>query len=161
MRWSFILNIVGMLILFLGICMIFPLFFGLYYKDHSVVPLASESSPFFRTKLTESCGNCHGDVTEDFAASAHAQAFDANVPGAPTCLKCHENDIVQGASDKDSVAVKVAQEKMCLACHLDDPEVRSRMSPTAGFIQAYDNSVHGAALAGGNARGRLRPGGRD
>ncbi|MBW2574651.1 MAG: TrkH family potassium uptake protein [Deltaproteobacteria bacterium] len=40
MRWSFILNIVGMLIFFLGICMIFPLFFGLYYKDQSVIPLA-------------------------------------------------------------------------------------------------------------------------
>ncbi len=39
MRWSFILNIIGMLILFLGICMIFPLLFGLYYKDQSVLPL--------------------------------------------------------------------------------------------------------------------------
>ena len=40
MRWSFILNITGMLIIFLGICMIFPLFFGLYFKDQSVIPLA-------------------------------------------------------------------------------------------------------------------------
>ncbi len=39
MRWSFILNIIGMLIIFLGICMIFPLFFGLYFKDQSVIPL--------------------------------------------------------------------------------------------------------------------------
>ena len=40
MRWPFILNIIGMLISFLGICMIFPLFFGLYYADQSVMPLA-------------------------------------------------------------------------------------------------------------------------
>jgi trk system potassium uptake protein TrkH len=39
MRWSFILNIIGMLIFFLGICMIFPLLFGLYYKDQSIVPM--------------------------------------------------------------------------------------------------------------------------
>ncbi len=39
MRWPFILNIVGILIFFLGICMIFPLLFGLYYKDQSVIPL--------------------------------------------------------------------------------------------------------------------------
>lgn len=39
MRWSFILNIIGMLILFLGICMIFPLFFGLYYKDQGILPM--------------------------------------------------------------------------------------------------------------------------
>lgn len=40
MRWPFILNIIGMLILFLGMCMIFPIFFGLYYVDQSVIPLA-------------------------------------------------------------------------------------------------------------------------
>ncbi len=40
MRWSFILYIIGMLIIFLGICMIFPLFFGLYFKDQSIIPLA-------------------------------------------------------------------------------------------------------------------------
>lgn len=39
MRWPFILNIIGMLIIFLGICMIFPLFFGLYFKDQSIIPL--------------------------------------------------------------------------------------------------------------------------
>ncbi len=39
MRWRYILNIVGILILFLGLTMIFPLFFGLYYRDQSVVPL--------------------------------------------------------------------------------------------------------------------------
>jgi len=40
MRWSFILNIIGMLIIFLGICMIFPLLFGFYFKDQSIIPLA-------------------------------------------------------------------------------------------------------------------------
>jgi trk system potassium uptake protein TrkH len=39
MRWRFILYIVGILILFLGMSMIFPLFFGLYYHDQSVLPL--------------------------------------------------------------------------------------------------------------------------
>jgi len=39
MRWHFILSIIGVLIFFLGLCMLFPLFFGLYYKDQSVIPL--------------------------------------------------------------------------------------------------------------------------
>lgn len=39
MRWRFITNIVGILILFLGISMIFPLFFGLYYADQNIMPL--------------------------------------------------------------------------------------------------------------------------
>jgi trk system potassium uptake protein TrkH len=39
MRWRFILNIVGILILFLGISMIFPLLCGFYYQDQSILPL--------------------------------------------------------------------------------------------------------------------------
>ena len=36
MRWRYILNVVGILILFFGLTMIFPLLIGLYYKDQSV-----------------------------------------------------------------------------------------------------------------------------
>jgi trk system potassium uptake protein TrkH len=39
MRWRYVLNIVGILIFFFGLTMIFPLFVGLYYRDQSVVPL--------------------------------------------------------------------------------------------------------------------------
>jgi trk system potassium uptake protein TrkH len=38
-RWRFILNIVGILVLFLGISMIFPLLFGFHFKDSSIAPL--------------------------------------------------------------------------------------------------------------------------
>jgi len=39
MRWRYILNIVGILIFFFGLTMIFPLLIGLYYKDQSVIPI--------------------------------------------------------------------------------------------------------------------------
>jgi len=39
MNWRYILSVVGILILFLGLAMIFPLFWGLYYGDQSVIPL--------------------------------------------------------------------------------------------------------------------------
>jgi trk system potassium uptake protein TrkH len=39
MRWRFILNIIGILIFFFGLTMIFPLIVGLLYRDQSVLPL--------------------------------------------------------------------------------------------------------------------------
>ena len=39
MYWRYILNIVGILTLFFGLTMIFPLFVGLYYQDQSVNPV--------------------------------------------------------------------------------------------------------------------------
>ncbi len=37
MRWRFILNIVGILNIFLGLSMVFPLLWAIYYKDQSVI----------------------------------------------------------------------------------------------------------------------------
>jgi trk system potassium uptake protein TrkH len=39
MRWRYIFKVVGILILFLGLTMVFPILFGLYYRDQSVIPL--------------------------------------------------------------------------------------------------------------------------
>jgi len=39
MRLRYTLHLVGILVFFLGLTMVFPLLFGLYYKDQSVVPL--------------------------------------------------------------------------------------------------------------------------
>ncbi|MEA1900378.1 MAG: TrkH family potassium uptake protein [Thermodesulfobacteriota bacterium] len=38
MRWRYILNVVGILTLFFGLTMLFPIAVGLYYKDQSVIP---------------------------------------------------------------------------------------------------------------------------
>ena len=66
--------------------------------------------------------------------------------GAPNCLHCHKNPIAKVHKLEDSVTVKISQEKLCLSCHLDDPEVRSRIAPSAGFIDMYEHSVHGSSV---------------
>ena len=39
MRWRFILNILGILLFFFGLTMIFPLLVGLYFREQSLIPL--------------------------------------------------------------------------------------------------------------------------
>ncbi|MFZ0611838.1 MAG: TrkH family potassium uptake protein [Desulfobacterales bacterium] len=50
MRWRYILNVVGILNLFFGLTMVFPLICGLIYKDASVNPLLESMG------ITVSCG---------------------------------------------------------------------------------------------------------
>jgi cytochrome b subunit of formate dehydrogenase len=125
-------------------------------KDcHGAHDVASPKIPgtkFHESNLTQSCGECHGDVKETFTQSAHGQAIAAGVTGAPNCLTCHRHDIAGAGPTRDTLSQKIAQEKLCLSCHLDNPDVRARTSPTAGFIAAYEKSVHGTALNNGNAR---------
>jgi len=39
MRWKYIFHIIGILLLFLGLAMIFPILWGLYEKELSFIPL--------------------------------------------------------------------------------------------------------------------------
>ena len=102
--------------------------------------------------LASSCGECHTDTKEKYISSEHYSAFKEGMLGAPNCLSCHKNPIVRVNAAEDSATVKIAQEKLCLSCHLDSPEVRERTTPTAGFITMYEKSVHGSALNSGNAK---------
>jgi cytochrome b subunit of formate dehydrogenase len=94
------------------------------------------------------CEPCHRTEVEHYRRSAHGRAAAQGMPEAPTCVSCHEKGVVTGAGPT-TVDRKVEQEKLCLSCHLDDPKVRARVGPKAGFIAAYDKSVHGAALHAG------------
>jgi len=120
------------------------------HGTHAVVSPKSPGSKFNSAKLSEFCGSCHKDVKETFSQSSHAHAQVSGILGAPTCIDCHRNPIVHVTAKQDTTEFKVAQDKLCLSCHLDDPNVRARMSPSTGFIGAYEGSVHGSALQRGN-----------
>jgi len=120
------------------------------HGTHDVVSPKVPGSKFHSSNLTESCGTCHADVKHTFETSAHAQAFAQGVTGAPSCITCHSNGMLKVDPEKEIAPQKIAQEKKCLSCHLDDPDVRARTSPSAGFIAAYEKSVHGKALLEGN-----------
>jgi cytochrome b subunit of formate dehydrogenase len=120
------------------------------HGSHDIVSPKTPGSKFSDSNLAEACGECHADVKKTFLASAHGQAYRAGVQGAPNCISCHQNPIASTSSAQDTAQLKTAQEKVCLACHLDDPAVRGRTSPSTGFIAAYASSVHGSSLSKGN-----------
>ena len=122
------------------------------HGTHNVVSPKVPGSKFNGTNIVRACGECHSDVVDDFKISEHGKAFASGVKGAPNCLTCHQNAITLNDARGDSLQAKAAQEKLCLSCHLDNPDVRARTSPTAKFIASYQESVHGRALDSGNAR---------
>jgi formate dehydrogenase gamma subunit len=100
---------------------------------------------------SDACRQCHTLETEQYNKSVHGHAATAGVIGAPGCMTCHTSGITGLRGSRDSAQVKQTQEKICLSCHLDNSDVRNRTAPSAGFIAAYEKSVHGSALLKGNA----------
>jgi len=121
------------------------------HGTHDIVSPRVPGSKFYITNLVEACGNCHKVQKEQFLTSDHAQGLAENVKGAPNCYTCHKNPVTK-YSIKDTTLLKIEQEKLCLSCHQNNPEIRARTSPSAGFITSYENSVHGKALSSGNGK---------
>jgi formate dehydrogenase gamma subunit len=119
---------------------------------HDVVPIERKGARPGARDVTVACARCHSAEIGHYRQSAHGRAAAQALAGAPGCLTCHNQPITFARVGADTVAIKQKQEKLCLSCHLDDPVVRARMTPGAGFIAAYENSVHGKALLAGNAK---------
>ncbi len=121
------------------------------HGSHEIVPVKDPSFRFAPPRQVDACGGCHGDVAERLRSSEHGKALAAGAPRAPSCLSCHLTAVTSGAV-ADPAALKTAQEKLCLSCHLRDKAVRDASSAAAGFVASFEHSVHGAALARGDAR---------
>lgn len=122
------------------------------HGTHKVELTQSENSKFHEKNLTETCGSCHSKQKEEYLLSEHGKLNGDKVANTPTCISCHKSGAITREFSKDIVKTKLKQETMCLSCHLDNPEVKARMMPTTGFIKAYETSVHGKALLGGNEK---------
>ena len=113
---------------------------------HDVTSPNSSSNKWNSKNLIVTCGNCHKESSKSYLESNHASAFKSGDKSAPNCITCHKSPITESAFGDNKVEMKKAQEKLCLSCHLDDEDVKKQITPSAGFIHAYDKSVHGYAL---------------
>ena len=120
------------------------------HGTHDVMRLDNPASPFHAKNLTQTCAKCHPDVATTFADSDHGKALAKGAKGAPNCIACHTQDVTGHQGKLSKAETKQLQEQLCLDCHADNEDVRERMGPTAAFIKAYEHSVHGKALRGGN-----------
>ncbi len=119
------------------------------HGTHNVQDTKKPSSSFHASNQLKTCGKCHEDAVKHYTASDHGKAFASKVKGAPTCITCHSSEITSNSS-LSKTELKIVQEKLCLSCHLDDEDIRSRTSVSAGFIKTYDHSAHGMSLHKGN-----------
>jgi cytochrome b subunit of formate dehydrogenase len=120
------------------------------HGTHEILPAGDIHSQTSRTHLSKTCGKCHDSAAAHFSKSAHGRALAEGVKGAPACIDCHGEHNVEPVTSKESPVYKTHEAAICESCHLDNPEVRQRVGPSAGFIAAYEKSVHGIALQRGN-----------
>ena len=122
------------------------------HGKHDVAPIKSTAFPFANGPQPQACGQCHEKARDHFNASAHGRAFGAKDKNAPDCLTCHREPIAPHAPATATLAQKLAQTKQCEACHVGKDTVAGQALRGVKFVSSFDRSVHGAALARGEAK---------
>jgi cytochrome b subunit of formate dehydrogenase len=116
------------------------------HGSHNVASLEVLRTISGRKDEAGTCGKCHSNIVSHYLNSDHGKALMAGVRGAPFCTDCHGEHTITAITNKISKVSRQNEEKMCLKCHLDNPDVRKVVSPSAAFIKGYDLSVHGKAM---------------
>ena len=121
------------------------------HGNHAIASVTSETAEARKQFAVATCSRCHSAEESRFMASDHGVALAAGVRGAPTCIDCHDEHNVRKPSDAAAHTNHAQVAAMCLRCHLDNPDVRNRVGPSARFISSYENSVHAHAVKSGDS----------
>lgn len=120
------------------------------HTTHAVRRVSTQEATDRKAFAESICARCHREVSARYLQSDHGVALMSGVKGAPSCIDCHGEHNVQSPQDSSSTTAHSNQARICLGCHLDNPDTRSRVGPSAGFISSYEASVHGQAVKAGN-----------
>ena len=121
------------------------------HSGHAVKRVTDKDLAARHEFATQVCAGCHAEVSRHYAASDHGKALARGAKGAPNCIDCHGEHAVVSPSDSASKTSRLHSAAMCLKCHVDNADVRTRVGPSAGFIASYEKSVHGQAQHAGKS----------
>lgn len=99
-----------------------------------------------------SCAACHEDAVKAYAGSVHGVLRKEGMEDAATCQSCHgASHEILSSSEAASKTSKRNLADTCGSCHSDPEFLKRHKIPFAKPVEAYRLSVHGRAVARGEA----------
>ena len=117
---------------------------------HDVGKAKDAASRINRWNVPATCGQCHEQVKQAFAASIHGQAVARGHNGAPVCTDCHGEHSILAPSEPGSLVNPARVSSVtCARCHADERLVVKYNLPR-DKVPAFEDSFHGLAGRGGS-----------
>jgi len=117
---------------------------------HTLQPANDPNSMIHRTKIPETCSNCHGEAFDEYMNSIHGQALLAGVTDAPVCTDCHSEHSIKARTDPSSnIFTSVISQTTCSQCH-ESEKLNSKYGLQSNVVATYNDSYHGLANRGGS-----------
>ena len=115
------------------------------HSYHLILPPSNPDSKLYKTRVPETCGQCHKEIEQQYNESVHGQAVAKGILDAPVCTDCHgEHDILPPTEPGSKVSPKNVP-KTCTACH-DDVALAKKYQLPINRYKTYLESFHGVAL---------------
>jgi predicted CXXCH cytochrome family protein len=94
-------------------------------------------------RIPQTCGNCHGAIYEQYAASVHGAALLAEAnPDVPTCVDCHGMHTI---ADPLLADFRLSSPDICADCH-GDAELMEPYGISPDVVSTYVKDFHGTVV---------------
>jgi cytochrome b subunit of formate dehydrogenase len=111
---------------------------------HAIEKGTDPTSPMFWQNIPKTCGACHQEIAETFAASVHGRAVAAGQRDAPVCTDCHGEHTIAGIKEDSSTVSSAHIPETCGQCH-SSQRISTRYTLASGVLDTYMQSFHGLA----------------
>jgi cytochrome b subunit of formate dehydrogenase len=102
-----------------------------------------------RLKIAATCGQCHGDIQEQYSASIHGKALTSGINASATCTDCHgEHNILSPKDANSPVAPANVSVRVCSPCH-ESVKLASKYGLASDRFKTFSDSYHGLASKAG------------
>lgn len=114
---------------------------------HGVHDIQSPDQP--RSKVSETCGQCHQAIYETYTHSIHGSALlQENNPDVPVCTDCHG---VHNIQDPRTQQFRVESPELCAGCHANE-KLMTKYNLPSNVYDLYKLSWHGVDVSVYQAR---------
>lgn len=97
-----------------------------------------------RSRISQSCGTCHKEISEKYTQSVHGAALsNGGSADVPVCTDCHGTHTIKEA---DNASFKLNSPDMCGKCHSDAAKM-SKYGLSANVYDTYLQDFHGVTVS--------------
>lgn len=108
---------------------------------HTAHAVTDPTTP--RTRIPQTCAQCHSAISDDYAQSVHGEAlFNDNNPDVPTCVDCHS---AHSIANPTTARFRLDSPQLCAACHTDQA-IMSKYGISTNVLNTYVADFHGTTV---------------
>jgi predicted CXXCH cytochrome family protein len=96
-----------------------------------------------RTRIPQTCAQCHSTISDAYAKSVHGEALFADEnPDVPTCVNCHG---VHRIEDPRTARFRLLSPNICADCHTNE-QMMAKYEISTDVLDTYVADFHGTTI---------------